>query len=103
MAQQALKQGNHKVVETAYQRTKNFDKLSFLYLSVGSLDKLSKMQAIAEKRGDHMSKFHNALYSGDVKARIAVLRDVGMRKFRGFASTACGDNLTTLRQSLLLT
>ncbi|KIO31399.1 hypothetical protein M407DRAFT_14100 [Tulasnella calospora MUT 4182] len=79
LAQQALKQGNHKVVETAYQRTKNFDKLSFLYLSTGSLDKLSKMQVIAEKRGDHMSKFHNALYSGDVKARIAVLRDVGMQ------------------------
>ncbi|KAG9045365.1 hypothetical protein FS837_006434 [Tulasnella sp. UAMH 9824] len=79
LAQQALKQGNHKVVETAYQRTKNFDKLSFLYLSVGSVDKLSKMQVIAEKRGDQMSKFHNALYSGDVKARIAVLRDVGMQ------------------------
>ncbi|KAG8895323.1 hypothetical protein FRB99_000633, partial [Tulasnella sp. 403] len=90
LAQQALKQGNHKasplatpthiyIVETAYQRTKNFDRLSFLYLAVGSKDKLGKMQVIAEKRGDQMSKFHNALYSGDVRARIAVLRDVGMQ------------------------
>jgi coatomer protein complex subunit alpha (xenin) len=38
------------------------------------------MQGIAAKRGDPMSKFHNALYTGDVKGRIAVLREVGMRK-----------------------
>jgi coatomer subunit alpha len=101
LAQQALKQGNHKVilgfnlrtldheltvlvchqvVETAYQRTKNFEKLSFLYLTTGSTDKLGKMQIIAEKRGDQMSRFHNALYSGDVKGRIAVLKEVGMCK-----------------------
>ncbi|KAF9010448.1 Coatomer, alpha subunit [Hymenopellis radicata] len=60
LAQQALKQGNHKIVEKAYQQTKNFDKLSFLYLATGSTDKLSKMQKIADAR------------------RIAVLRDVGM-------------------------
>ncbi|KAJ7598741.1 coatomer subunit alpha-2 [Mycena floridula] len=78
LAQQALKQGNHKVVEKAYQQTKNFDKLSFLYLTTGSTDKLIKMQKIADARGDPMSRFHNALYAGDVEARIAVLRDVGM-------------------------
>ncbi|KAG8884766.1 hypothetical protein FRB97_003287 [Tulasnella sp. 331] len=78
LAQQALKQGNHKVVETAYQRTKQFDRLSFLYLAIGATDKLGKMQIIAEKRGDSMSKFHNALYSGDIRARIAVMRDTGM-------------------------
>ncbi|KAJ3516748.1 hypothetical protein NLJ89_g923 [Agrocybe chaxingu] len=78
LAQQALKQGNHKVVEKAYQQTKNFDKLSFLYLATGSTDKLSKMQKIADARGDPMSRFHNALYAGDVQGRIAVLRDVGL-------------------------
>ncbi|KAH9478659.1 Coatomer subunit alpha [Psilocybe cubensis] len=78
LAQQALKQGNHKVVEKAYQQTKNFDKLSFLYLATGSKDKLSKMQQIADARGDPMSRFHNALYAGDVEGRIAVLRDVGL-------------------------
>lgn len=97
LAQQALKQGNHKVgeimlavlyggtdqllqiVEKAYQQTKNFDRLSFLYLATGSTDKLSKMQKIAAARGDPMSRFHNALYAGDVQGRIAVLRDVGLR------------------------
>ncbi|KAI0327228.1 coatomer subunit alpha-2 [Cubamyces sp. BRFM 1775] len=78
LAQQALKQGNHKIVEKAYQRTKNFDRLSFLYLATGSTDKLTKMQKIADARGDPMSRFHNALYAGDVHGRIAVLKEVGM-------------------------
>ena len=67
-----------QIVEKAYQRTKNFDRLSFLYLATGSTDKLTKMQKIADARGDPMSRFHNALYAGDVHGRIAVLRDVGM-------------------------
>ncbi|KAI6124422.1 COPI alpha subunit C-terminus-domain-containing protein [Pisolithus croceorrhizus] len=78
LAQQALKQGNHKIVEKAFQQTKNFDRLSFLYMAVGSTEKLSKMQKIADARGDPMSRFHNALYAGDVLNRIAVLRDVGL-------------------------
>lgn len=98
LAQQALKQGNHKVssvplmfteqvltaakcskiVEKAYQQTKNFDRLSFLYVATGSTDKLIKMQKIAEARGDPMSRFHNALYANDVLSRIAILRDVGL-------------------------
>ena len=49
-----------------------------MYLATGSSDKLSKMQKIADARGDPMSRFHNALYAGDVHGRIAVLRDVGM-------------------------
>jgi len=84
LAQQALKQGNHKVVEKAYQQTKNFDKLSFLYLATGSADKLKKMQKIADARGDPMSRFHNALYTGDVSGRISVLRDVGLRMLPSF-------------------
>ena len=45
----------------------------------GGSDKLSKMQKIADARGDPMSRFHNALYAGDLQGRISVLRDVGMR------------------------
>jgi coatomer protein complex subunit alpha (xenin) len=72
------------VVEKAYQQTKSFDKLSFLYLATGSEDKLSKMQKIADARGDPMSRFHNAMYVGDVHGRIAILRDVGLRAFSSF-------------------
>ena len=39
------------------------------------------MQKIAEARGDPMSRFHNALYAGDVHGRIAVLREVGLRMY----------------------
>jgi coatomer protein complex subunit alpha (xenin) len=39
------------------------------------------MAKIAEMRGDQMSRFHNALYLGNVEARIAVLREVGLRAF----------------------
>ncbi len=46
LGEAALLQGNHQVVEMAYQRTKNFDKLSFLYLITGNLEKLRKMMKI---------------------------------------------------------
>ena len=41
----------------AYQRTKNFDKLSFLYLITGNLEKLSKMTKIGK---DHFLLFRTA-------------------------------------------
>ena len=49
LAETALLQGNHQIVEMAYQRTKNFDKLAFLYLITGNLEKLRKMMKIGEK------------------------------------------------------
>ena len=78
-----------QIVEKAYQQTKNFDRLSFLYLATGSKDKLSKMQNIANARGDPMSRFHNALYAGDVEGRIEVLRDVGMCKSLSSQTLPC--------------
>ncbi len=35
-----------QVVEMAYQRTKNFERLSFLYLVTGNMEKLKKMTKI---------------------------------------------------------
>ncbi|KAJ7664311.1 coatomer WD associated region-domain-containing protein [Mycena rosella] len=99
LAQQALKQGNHKIVEKAYQQTKNFDKLSFLYLATGSTDKLSKMQKIADARGDPMSRFHNALYAGDVLGRISVMRDVALYPLAYL--TAKTNGLDDLAQEIL--
>lgn len=75
---EALRQGNYHIVEFSYQKTKNFERLSFLYLITGNLEKLSKMLKIAEMRGDVMSCFHNALYLGDVRARVRVLEDAGL-------------------------
>lgn len=69
--------GNHQVVEMAYQRTKNFDKLSFLYLLTGNLDKLRKMLKIAEIRKDTSGHFQNALFLGDVAERVKILKNCG--------------------------
>ena len=76
---EALRQGNHQIVEFSYQKTKNFERLSFLYLITGNLDKLSKMLKIAEMRSDVMGRFHNALYLGDVRERFHVLQESGAR------------------------
>ena len=72
---EALRQGNHQIVEMAYQKTKDFERLSFLYLITGNTEKLTKMLRIAEMRGDVMGRFHNALYLGDVQERIKILRE----------------------------
>lgn len=74
---EALRQGNHQIVEFAYQRTKNFERLSFLYLITGNLEKLGKMLKITEMRGDIMGRFHNALYLGDVRERVRILEEAG--------------------------
>lgn len=77
LGEAALMQGNHQVVEMCYQRTKNFDKLSFLYLITGNLDKLKKMMKIAEIRKDTSGHFQNALYLGDAKERVKILQNCG--------------------------
>ncbi|KAJ3681842.1 hypothetical protein LUZ60_014415 [Juncus effusus] len=74
---EALRQGNTSIVEYAYQRTKNFERLSFLYLVTGNMDKLSKMLKIAEIKNDVMGQFHNAMYLGDVKERVKILESTG--------------------------
>ncbi|CAI5484716.1 unnamed protein product [Closterium sp. Yama58-4] len=74
---EALRQGNHQIVEFSYQKTKNFERLSFLYLITGNLEKLGKMLKIAEMRNDVMGRFHNALYLGDVEERVKILEESG--------------------------
>ncbi|XP_069119880.1 coatomer subunit alpha-like isoform X1 [Argopecten irradians] len=79
LGEAALLQGNHQVVEMAYQRTKNFDKLSFLYLITGNLEKLKKMMKIAEIRKDTSGHFQNALFLGDVSERVRILKNCGQK------------------------
>eukprot|EP01034_Spumella_vulgaris_P022091 gene22091-28190_t len=74
---EALRQGNHEVVEMSYQKTKEFDSLSFLYLLTGNTEKLRKMLKIAEMRGDVMSCVHNALFLGDAEERVKILESTG--------------------------
>ena len=78
---EALAHGNHQIVEMAYQKQRQFDKLSFLYLCTGDKEKLSRMAKISEHRGDATSRFQNSLYLGDVTSRIEMLKDIDMCKF----------------------
>lgn len=75
---EALSHGNHQTVEMAYQKLRSFDKLSFLYLSIGDQQKLARMAKIAEHRGDFTSRFQNALYMGDVESRIQLFKDIDL-------------------------
>jgi coatomer protein complex subunit alpha (xenin) len=72
---EALKQGDHSLVEVAYMKTKNFEKLAFLYLILGNIPKLSRMLEIAQARKDVMGRFHTALYLGNVEERVKVLTE----------------------------
>ena len=74
---EALRQGNHHVVEMSYQRTKDFDRLSFLYLLTGDTEKLRKMLKISNMRQDIMGRYHNALLLGDAAERVKVLEESG--------------------------
>lgn len=78
---EALAHGNHQIVEMCYQRLKQFDKLSFLYLATGNQQKLAKMAKIAEHRGDFTSRFQNALFLGEVEDRIQMFKEIDLCKF----------------------
>lgn len=78
LSSEALSHGNHQVVEMCYQKLKQFDKLSFLYLSTGDSAKLSRMAKIAEHRGDFTSRFQNALYLGEVEDRIQMFKEIDL-------------------------
>ncbi|KAI9723771.1 MAG: hypothetical protein M1812_001071 [Candelaria pacifica] len=75
---EALAHGNHQIVEMTYQKLRSFDKLSFLYLATGDDEKLARMAKIAEHRGDFTSRFHNALYIGDVENRIQMFKEIDL-------------------------
>lgn len=78
LGEAALLQGNTQIVEIAYQKQKNFEKLSFLYLVTGDTAKLTRMGKIAENRGDHGSEFQNSVWTGNVESRIRLLKELDL-------------------------
>ncbi|KLU92578.1 coatomer alpha subunit [Magnaporthiopsis poae ATCC 64411] len=78
LSTEALAHGNHQVVEMCYQKLKQFDKLSFIYLATGETAKLGRMAKIAEHRGDFTSRFQNALYLGEVEDRIQMFKEIDL-------------------------
>jgi coatomer subunit alpha len=78
LSTEALAHGNHQIVEMTYQKLRNFDKLSFLYLATGDQEKLKRMAKIAEHRGDVTARFQNSVYLGDVEAQIEMLKEIDL-------------------------
>lgn len=89
---EALRQGNQIIVEKVYQKTKNYDALSFLYLITGNIQKLNLMLTIALKRNDVMSRFNNAMMLGNVEERVKIMAEMGQVPLA--ALTAKAHNLT---------
>jgi coatomer protein complex subunit alpha (xenin) len=87
---EASRQGNVKTLEIVYQKTKNFDRLSFLYLTIGDRQKLTKMHKIAMTRKDPMSRYHNALYLGNVTDQIHILVEAGQLPLAYLAAQTYG-------------
>lgn len=102
LGQSALLQGNHQVVEMCYQRTKNFDKLSFLYLITGNLEKLKKMNKIAEIRKDVYAQYQGALLLGDVKERVSILKNCGQHSlaYLTAATHGFGEEAEQLKEAI---
>ncbi|RKF53627.1 putative coatomer subunit alpha [Erysiphe neolycopersici] len=75
---EAIAHGNHQIVEMSYQKLRQFDKLSFLYLAIGDETKLARMAKIAEHRGDFTARFQNNLYLGNVDDRIQMLKEIDL-------------------------
>ena len=78
---EALRQGNQQIVEMAYQMTRDFDALSFLYLITGNRARLQKIMKIAQtKRQDSMKNmaiFTNSLMLGSIEDRVDCLANLG--------------------------
>ena len=92
LARAALAQGNHQIVEMAYQRVRDFPRLSFLYLVTGNTEKLAKMLKIAAARTDPEAVFHNALYLGDIPERAKVLASAGLPQLAYLVAASHGLN-----------
>lgn len=80
LGSQALAHGNHQIVEMVYQKLRQFDKLSFLYLTTGDREKLTRMAKIAEHRGDFASRFQNSIYLNNVEERVQMLKEADLCK-----------------------
>ncbi|CAJ0573308.1 unnamed protein product, partial [Mesorhabditis spiculigera] len=102
LAEAALMLGSHQIVEQAYQRMKDFEKLAFLYLITGRLDKLAKMQRVAEMRNDVHGGFHTSLLLGDVAERTKLLRSRGQTSlaYLNAATHGFDDAADTLKEEL---
>lgn len=78
LAKVAAAQGALTLVERAYQRLEQFDKLLFLYLVKGDTERLGKMGLIAAARQDPALLVLNSIWAHDTELRIAAFEAAGL-------------------------
>ena len=88
---EAILQGNTTMSEMIYQTQNAFDRLSFLYLLTGDNGKLSKMEAIAENRGDVLGMILNSVYNNSTSARADIFAESGSLPLAYAIAKANGD------------
>ncbi|SMN19888.1 similar to Saccharomyces cerevisiae YDL145C COP1 Alpha subunit of COPI vesicle coatomer complex, which surrounds transport vesicles in the early secretory pathway [Maudiozyma saulgeensis] len=88
---EALLQGNTTMSEMIYQTQNAFDRLSFLYLLTGDNGKLSKMEAIAENRGDMKGMILNSIYNNSPSTRANTFSEGGSLSLAYAIAKANGD------------
>eukprot|EP00186_Timspurckia_oligopyrenoides_P004196 CAMPEP_0182445378 /NCGR_PEP_ID=MMETSP1172-20130603/3522_1 /TAXON_ID=708627 /ORGANISM="Timspurckia oligopyrenoides, Strain CCMP3278" /LENGTH=1243 /DNA_ID=CAMNT_0024641141 /DNA_START=159 /DNA_END=3889 /DNA_ORIENTATION=+ len=77
LADEALRQGNVEIVEMCFQKTKNLERLAFLYMLTGNFEKLSKMDKIADASGNYMARFQILMFLCDFEGMAKVLAECG--------------------------
>ncbi|KAJ6227520.1 coatomer subunit alpha [Anaeramoeba flamelloides] len=73
LATVAMKNGNIDLVEKCYQRSKDFGKLSFLYLISGNTENLNKIYKICQNKNLPNLIFQNSLFLNSIEERIEML------------------------------
>ena len=78
LAKTAINLGNYNFSEKCYQANRSFDQLNFFYTVTGSVDKLKKMQNVAQSAaGDSTLRFNTATLNADIEERVRVLMESG--------------------------
>ena len=77
VGEMALMVGDLALAETAYQKSRNYGKLKFLYLITGAYAKLEKLGRILCVRRERSAQYEVALLLGDVEEQGKVLREAG--------------------------
>eukprot|EP00762_Andalucia_godoyi_P008493 ANDGO_05748.mRNA.1 Coatomer subunit alpha-1 len=88
LSDEALRQGNVALAETAMQKTRDAERLSFLYLITGNVEKMAKMAKVAEMRNDTNSIFQIALLRGDAATQKKLLESAGHASLAARIGTA---------------
>ncbi|CAK75912.1 unnamed protein product (macronuclear) [Paramecium tetraurelia] len=75
LSEEAMRQGNHNIVEVCKQKLRASDELSFLYTITGQNEKLNVLSTIAKEQNEYNTRFQTLLHLGNINQRIQFLQD----------------------------